>query len=73
MSWASLIVTSLGILSTLMKWAADRKAIDAAEEIVIAKATMELLQQTEEGKKLRELVRNLDDVEADELWDRMVK
>jgi hypothetical protein len=56
-----------------MKWAMEKRAITMGEERQVAKATLELLEQTKEGKELRDRIRKLDDAESNDLWDRMVK
>lgn len=73
MSWTSVILSGLALLNSLMKWAMEKRAITMGEERQVAKATLELLEQTKEGKELRDRIRKLDDAESNDLWDRMVK
>jgi len=71
MSWASIILTGLKLLSSIMSYLNDKRMIQAGEDRAIARASMELLQQTAEGKALREHIKSLSDQEAADLWDRM--
>lgn len=72
MSWASVILSGISLLNSLMKWAMEKQAIRTGEERQIAKATMELLEQTKEGKELRARIQQLSDDDSADLWDRMV-
>lgn len=72
MSWASVILSGISLLNSLMKWAMEKQAIRTGEERQIAKATMELLEMTREGKELRERIKQLSDDDSADLWDRMV-
>jgi len=72
-SWASIILTGLKLLMSIMSYLNDRKMIQAGEDRAIARASLELLEQTQEGKALREHVKGLSDTEAADLWDRMSK
>jgi len=70
-SWASIILTGLKLLTSIMGYLNDRRMIQAGEDRAIARASLELLEQTAEGKALREQIKNLTDQEASDLWDRM--
>lgn len=46
--------------------------IKAGQDSVIAGAALEILEQTYLGKKLRENIDDMNDVETKLLWDRML-
>ena len=73
MSWASAILTLIGLISSLVKMLQQRQAMSIAEDAAIAKAALEVLESTNVGKELRQKVAALDDVAADELWNRMLQ
>jgi len=73
MSWATLILAGLKMLTSIMGYLNDKKLIQAGEDKAIAAASLELLQRTAEGKRLREHVRSLSDTQEDDLWERMLK
>lgn len=73
MNWASLILPVLKLALALFSWAQSRQLIKAGEDAAVAKAALELLDKTEEGKRLRERIRSLSDSEADDLLDRIGK
>lgn len=73
MSWASIILTGLNLLSSLMNYFNEKNLIKQGEDKAIAKASLLLLEMTEEGKNIRERINKLSDSESEELWDRMTK
>jgi hypothetical protein len=73
MSWATLVLAGLKMVSAMLTYLNDRKLIQAGEDKIIAAASLELLGRTAEGKRLREHVRSLSDKEEDDLWERMLK
>jgi hypothetical protein len=73
MSWISLIVTGLKLLTSIMNYLNDKRLIQAGEDRAVARAALELLEKTQQGKELRERVKGLSDQEAADLWERMSK
>ena len=73
MSWISLIVTGLKLLTSIMAYLNDKRLIQAGEDKAVARAALELLEKTQQGKELRERVKGLSDQEASDLWDSMRK
>ena len=73
MSWISIILTSLKLLTSLLNYLNDKRLIQAGEDKAVARAALELLEQTAEGKALRDSIKSLSDQEAADLWDRMGK
>jgi len=71
MTWGSLILAGLRIILALITGANNRKLIQAGEDKKMAQTALQILEATEEGKKIREHIRALSDSEADDLWDRM--
>jgi hypothetical protein len=73
MSWASIILMGLRIVSEMMNYLNDRKLIKEGEDKAIAAAALSLLERTAQGKALRDHVKSLTVAEEDDLWDRMSK
>jgi hypothetical protein len=73
MSWVSIIVTGLKLLTSIMAYLNDKRLIQAGEDRAVARAALELLEKTQQGKELRERVKGLSDQEAANLWERMSK
>ena len=73
MSWVSIIVTGLKLLTSIMAYLNDKRLIQAGEDRAVARAALELLEKTQQGKELRERVKGLSDQEAADLWERMSK
>ena len=73
MSWVSIILTGLKLLTSLLNYLNDKRLIQAGEDKAVARAALELLEQTAEGKALRDSIKSLSDQEAADLWDRMGK
>lgn len=73
MSWGSIIVSALQIITTLLTWFKQKQWIKAGEDAAIARAALKTLEATEEGQRLYTLVSSLDEVEADDLWKRMIE
>jgi len=72
-SWVSIILTGLKLLTSLLNYLNDKRLIQAGEDKAVARAALELLEQTAEGKALRDSIKSLSDQEAADLWDRMGK
>jgi len=72
-TWASLVLLGLRIVSETLTYLNQRKLIKEGEDKAIASATLQLLERTEEGKRLREYVKGQTQAEEDDLWDRMTK
>jgi len=73
MTWASVILSGLKILSSVMTYLNERQLIQAAEDRQIAKAAAALLEMTEYGRLLRDRIRQMSPEETDDLWDRMTQ
>lgn len=72
MRWVSLAIAALKVLASLVKFLSDRKMIRAGEDRIIAKQAITILESTQQGKRLREKVKALDDEDADQLWDDLI-
>ena len=72
MSWLSLIIAVLKLLTGLIGWLQQKRLVKAGEDKVIAEQAVKLLETTKHGKRLRERVKALSDEEADRLWDDML-
>lgn len=73
MSWVSFIAAILKFAMTVFLWARENKMVKAGEDKVIAATALTILQETEEGKAIRDHIEKLGDPEAAALWDRMLK
>lgn len=73
MSWGSLLVYALQLLVSILSWMNAKKLIKAGEDAAIARASLEVLEATNEGKRLHSLIQGLSDDEADDLWQRMLR
>lgn len=71
MSWASLALTGLKLILSLVTWLNAKQMMKAGEDKAIADAALRVLENTESGKRIREYVRGLDDDAATKLWDDM--
>lgn len=72
MTWtASLLLLVLQLVLSFLKTAQARQLIRAGEDKAIAKASLAVLDATEHGKRLHDLILSYNDAEADELWERM--
>lgn len=68
----SLLLAALKLILTFLKMAQQRDLIRAGEDKAIAKASMAVLDATEHGQRLRNLLTVYSDKEAEDLWDRML-
>lgn len=71
--WLGILNLLLQAASALFGWLRDRQLIKAGNDAAVAKAALEILEKTQQGKELREHIQSLEDAEADALWDRMLK
>ncbi len=71
MTWISALSALMQLALTLLRFLQNRQMIKAGQDEVIAKAALEILENTRTGKELREKIKSLDDDAADKLWDDM--
>lgn len=71
-TWIGLVQALISAASALFGWLRDRQLIKAGEDAAVARAALDLLETTQEGKRLREYVKTLEPTEEDALWDRML-
>lgn len=72
-SFFSILSGLMSLATALFGWLRDRQLIKAGEDAAVARAARELLEQTEQGKQLRERVNSLEPDAEEKLWDRMLK
>lgn len=72
-TWVTLAVGLLKLANSLIGWLNQRKMIQAGEDRIIASTALAIFQETQSGKELRELIDNLENDEALQLWDRMLE
>lgn len=72
MTWASLVVSILKIALAVLGWIKDYRLIKAGEDKAISAAALKILEETQNGKELREHISALDEPETLFLWDRML-
>ncbi len=72
MSWISALSTLMQLALTILKWTQQRQLLKAGEDAAVAKAALEILENTEAGKELRQKIRALDDDKSNQLWDDML-
>ena len=73
-TWVNLILMLISAAKALTQWLHDRQMIQAGHDKAVAQAAMELLQTTQEGKRLREAVKAIETPkEEEDLWDAMLK
>ena len=73
MSWGSIIASVLGLITSIISLLNSKKMMKAGEDAAVARAALKVLEATDEGKRLYNLVSGLDEVEADSLWKRMLR
>ena len=73
MNWISIVLSGIKLAISIMTYLNDRQLLKAGEDKAVARMALELLEQTAEGKALRDSVKGLSDEEAADLWDRMGK
>ena len=73
MSWVSFIAAVLKFAMTVFLWARENKLVKAGEDKIIATSALAILGETETGKEIRAHIDRLDDTQAADLWDRMLK
>lgn len=66
MSWVSLALTLLKIVSTIMTWARERELIDKGYDQAVADAAAEIMKKTVAGKAMLEKVNAMSDSEVDD-------
>lgn len=66
MSWVSLALTLLKIVSTIMTWARERELIDKGYDQAVADAAAEIMKKTAAGKAMLEKVNAMSDSEVDD-------
>lgn len=72
LSWASLITTGLKAVLALVNWANRRQLLDAGQDQAVARQALAVLEATEEGKRLRDRIKQMSDSDADKLWNEML-
>jgi hypothetical protein len=65
MSWISLAITLLKIVSSIMTYARERELISRGQDEVIAEVTRSIFEKTTAGKAIMERVNGLSDEEVD--------
>jgi hypothetical protein len=65
MSWISLAITLLKIVSNIMTYARERELISQGQDEVIAEVTRSIFEKTTAGKAIMERVNGLSDEEVD--------
>jgi len=73
MSWASLVLALLKLTSGLVTWLRERQMLEAGRDREVARAALDVLERTAEGKRLRDRISAMQDPEAEELWRRMLE
>ncbi len=73
MSWGQVVIAALQAIATIIAWIQSRKAFKEGEDAAVARAGLKVIEATEEGKRLRRIVANLSDQEAESLWKRMLR
>jgi len=66
MTWLSLALTLLKIVSSIMTWAREQSLIDEGYDKAIAETTQEILRKTAIGKQLMEQVDAMSDSQVDD-------
>lgn len=66
MSWVSLALTLLKIVSTIMTWARERELIDKGYDQAVAEAAADIMKKTATGKAILERVNAMSDTEVDD-------
>jgi hypothetical protein len=66
MTWLSLALTLLKIVSSIMTWAREQSLIDEGYDKAIAETTQEILRKTAVGKQLMEQVDAMSDSQVDD-------
>lgn len=65
MTWVSLALTLLKIVSTIMTWARERELISEGYDRAIAETTQAIFVKTTAGKAIMEKVNAMSDAEVD--------
>lgn len=73
MNWAALVLALLKAATSLVGWLRERQALEAGRDKEIARAALDVLGATAQGKELRDRVMAMTDPEAEELWRRMLE
>lgn len=73
MNWISIVLSGIKLAISIMTYLNDRQLLKAGEDKAVARMALELLEQTAEGKALRDSIKGLSDQEVADLWDRMGK
>lgn len=73
MNWGTVIVAALQAIVAILTWVNSKKFMKAGEDAAVARATLEVLKATEEGKRLYDYIQALGDTEAESLWKRMLR
>ena len=73
MSWISLILAVLKLISSIVVWARERQLLQAGQDQAIAQASLQVLAATASGHELRQRIEAMTDPEAEELWRRMIE
>jgi hypothetical protein len=73
MSWVSLVLNLLKLSASLITWLREKQMMQAGQDKEVARAALEVLNRTAEGKALRDRIMAMSDPEAEELWQRMIR
>lgn len=65
MSWISLALTLLRVVSQIMTWARERELISKGYDQAIAEVTQQILVKTDAGKAIMDKVNRMTDAEVD--------
>lgn len=65
MTWLSLALTLLKVVSQIMTWARERELISKGYDQAIAEVTQQILIKTDAGKAIMEKVNGMTDAEVD--------
>jgi hypothetical protein len=66
MTWLSLALTLLKVVSTIMNWARERELITEGYDQAIAKESQEIMRKTATGKAILDKVNAMSDAEVDD-------
>lgn len=66
MSWVSLALTLLKVVSQIMTWARERELISEGYDKAIAETAQSIMLKTDTGKKIMEKVNAMSDQEVDD-------
>lgn len=73
MGWLEIILGVIRLATWLVDTLSANRQFSLGQQAEIAKATMELLRRTQQGKAIEEKINAMDDQSVDDLIDRLTR